>query len=54
MTRKIIQIVATPDSTDYYAQLYALCDDGTVWNTSIKELPDEEINWKQIKNVPQD
>ena len=53
MKRKIIQITATPDTDDYYAQIYALCDDGTVWRKTINPSG-EDGKWKPIENVPQD
>ena len=53
MKRKIIQIAATPDTTDYYSELYALCDDGTVWRKTIRPS-DEDTKWKHIEDVPQD
>jgi hypothetical protein len=29
---RIVQIAATPETTDRYAALFALCDDGSLWS----------------------
>lgn len=59
MPRKIIQIAnsfapSTIGENGQWDNLYALCDDGTVW---VKDWPfqtDERASkWKMIENVPQ-
>lgn len=51
--RRIIQIAATPDTTDRYVTMYALCDDGTVWNIAwdMRGVP---TKWSPVPPVPQD
>ena len=53
MKRTIIQIAATPDTTDYHPELYALCDDGTLWQRSMKG-PAEHRKWTKVDDVPQE
>jgi len=51
--RKVIQIVAVPEDINFYHSMYALCDDGTMWNTSW--LPSgEQQSWLQVAPIPQD
>lgn len=42
--RKVIQITAMPTTT--YGQLYALCDDGTIWHLRLH-------TWQKIEGIPQ-
>lgn len=48
--RKIIQIAATCLSTSTRSKkvLYALCDDGTVWQRD----DNQGSNWVQIEEIP--
>jgi hypothetical protein len=47
--RKVIQVAAvTPQQSPDV--LYALCDDGTVWE---REMCRESSGWRQIEPVPQ-
>jgi len=48
--RKIIQIVATPETKQEIGALFALCDDGSVW---IRVFINQ-AKWKRIEDIPQD
>lgn len=48
MTRKIIQIAATPETKNSFRTVFALCDDGTVWD--IFESGD---GWELLPPIPQ-
>jgi len=50
--RKIIQIAPPKDSPDSANELFALCDDGTVWFLLYNEK--WEPKWKMIEGIPQD
>jgi hypothetical protein len=52
MKRKIIQISTIPDTNEYYAELYALCDDGSVWHKTIR-MTGEDGGWKLVEDIPQ-
>lgn len=47
--RKIIQIAATPSTSDEHHMLYALCNDGTLWygNGNVNKT-----EWVPIEPVP--
>lgn len=45
--RKIIQIVAIPETEHDYVAMFALCDDGSCWIWA-------ECTWTRIKDIPQD
>ena len=49
MTRKIIQIAAIPETKNSFRTVFALCDDGTVWD--IFESGD---GWELLPPIPQD
>jgi len=53
MPRKIIQIAADSSSSSagnaFFASIYALCDDGTVWDFIFQER-----KWTRIPDVPQE
>jgi len=49
--RKVIQVVITPESTEYYSRLIALCDDGTIWMKPLSQSTESE--WEWIPSVPQ-
>lgn len=51
-SRKIIQIASASETADRYAQIYALCDDGTVWRMVARE-PESACAWAPLPNVPQ-
>lgn len=46
--RKIINIAAIPETPDNYGQLYALCNDGSVW---AQQIGTDE--WVLISDIPQ-
>lgn len=46
--RTIIQIVAIPMTARSKLELFALCDDGSVWSRT----PNHE--WTRVKEIPQD
>lgn len=50
MKRIINQIAVTPESEERYSELFALCNDGTVW---VKCLRDNASSWLQVRPVPQ-
>lgn len=65
MARKIIQIACSqsesPTGGDARCTLYALCDDGTLWELAAGVsafpfglMPETEFNWCLIKQPPQD
>lgn len=54
MKRKIIQVATTPDTVDFHAALYALCDDGTLWTMSLSGESNETEKWEKIKDIPQE
>jgi hypothetical protein len=47
MTRKIIQIAATSASADTNETVYALCDDGSLW-----ELRQYPARWYPVIGLP--
>ena len=46
--RKIVQIAAAFDSGATYADLFAVCDDGTAW-----QMLNHESHWQQLPEIPQ-
>lgn len=52
--RKIIQITASESSSEtwHYMHLYALCDDGTVWQMETGEIS-QRRKWEQLPEIPQ-
>lgn len=51
MNRKVIQIATTQDSTnDSVISVTALCDDGSIWQTSHIYSWRE---WKKLPDIPQ-
>ena len=51
MSRKIVQI-ATNQRPGEVGELFALCDDGTVWVLSSPRGSRTTDQWDQIPNVP--
>jgi hypothetical protein len=55
MMRKVIQIavVAAPETglDDYVDTLYALCEDGTIWQT-YRDCRTGAEKWNQIQSIP--
>jgi hypothetical protein len=49
--RKIVQIATTSwgDAQEMTPDLYALCDDGSVWNFILGPSP----HWKRMSRIPQ-
>lgn len=45
--RKVIQIACNPESQSHFPELFALCNDGSIWVECNGE------KWKQILDVPQ-
>jgi hypothetical protein len=53
MERKIVQISAVPGNSDsLWGDVYALCDDGTVWAASCGAHI-EHASWYQLPPIPQ-
>ena len=52
MSRKIVQITTNQDPGEV-GELFALCDDGTVWVLSSPAHGRVTEQWIQIPNVPQ-
>lgn len=52
MARKIIQISALPASDSGYAIVYALCDDGTVWESSV--VSNRCCDWEKLPDIPKE
>lgn len=58
--RKPIQLIHSPANTDiaeYTGVIYALCDDGTIWNFAEDTMTDDEhgnstVIWTQLNPVP--
>lgn len=51
--RKVIQI-STAMTTYLACRVVALCDDGTVWCTSLFANSVMELEWIKLKDIPQD
>jgi hypothetical protein len=51
VTRQIIQIATTSwgDAQEMTPDLYALCNDGSVWNFILGPTP----HWKRMPRIPQ-
>jgi hypothetical protein len=50
--RKAIQICPGPDNeTHEGVKLFALCDDGTIWQ--LTSIDDVSFEWLQIETIPQ-
>lgn len=51
--RKVVQISVIPLGSDYMNDevIYALCDDGTMWFTSVTS---DDYKWTKINSIPQD
>jgi hypothetical protein len=45
--RKVVQISATNVASEYYASIYALCDDGTIFASC-------NTGWEKLPEIPQD
>jgi len=52
MKRKIIQITAPKYNPNSINELWALCDDGTVWFLLYTDRLEQK--WQRIKEIPQD
>lgn len=46
--RRIVQIATRPDTEDMYGNLYALCDDGTLWSVTTQS----GAEWKKLDISP--
>lgn len=53
MTRKPISITVAPETESYHVQLFAICDDGTMWTTYFNRSFAEWDKWKEIPPIPQ-
>jgi hypothetical protein len=53
MARKVVQLVHVPGDEDVKNSLFALCDDGTMWQHTFDAWPDEP-DWTQFVPVPQE
>ena len=51
MKRQVIQIAATATDDAAADMLYALCDDGTMWELYLGG--NKGLQWKEIPDVPQ-
>lgn len=49
--RKIIQIVVDQETEENYEVLFALCNDGTLWERVGSD--ENDSIWTLLKNVPQ-
>jgi hypothetical protein len=49
--RRIVQIAPLYNSYPFPNRVYALCNDGTVWN--IKQDPAKNDLWEQLPEIPQ-
>ena len=47
--RKIIQISIA--AIEEWTEIYALCDDGTLWSETV---PSQKFEWTPIPPIPQD
>ena len=45
--RKVVQLIVLPQEGQSWNELYALCDDGTMWNRC------EPQGWSQTLGIPQ-
>jgi hypothetical protein len=50
--RKITQIAATPPADDCPPSIYALCDDGSVWDGHWGQQG--TFRWSRLPDIPQD
>lgn len=46
--RKIIQICVDGETDEQSGTLFALCDDGTVW----QKVNRKEYHWEQVESIP--
>lgn len=46
--RKAVQLAAVTQSGATYPDLFALCDDGTIW-----QMLNHESYWQQLPDIPQ-
>jgi hypothetical protein len=53
LKRKVVQISSIAETVGSYSQLFALCNDGTIW---VKDSPgdEDESYWKYICDIPDD
>lgn len=52
--RKIIQISSTFNKAVSYTVLFALCNDGTVWQKTGNSMDFEKSPWNLVSEIPQD
>ena len=45
--RKVVQLIVRPQEGQDWNELYAVCDDGTIWQRY------EPHEWSQVKGIPQ-
>ncbi len=49
---KIIQIAINPEGESAYSVLFALRDDGTVWQMPLMAQNTANLEWSQVKAIP--
>jgi hypothetical protein len=56
--RRVIQIAAIPESENHSYRVFALCDDGTIWEAFYffgdkgKTTPPRWGDWERIPGIP--
>lgn len=53
MDRKPISIAAVPETDNFHTQLFALCDDGTIWTNYFNRSLDKWDKWTELPPIPQ-
>lgn len=52
MKRRAIQITVTQETDARYGELFAICDDGTIWSMTFRGT--ELDPWVELPPIPQD
>lgn len=51
--REVVQIVSRHIGKGYPDQLVAVCNDGTMWRTTLSLSVSEAIGWVELPRIPQ-